>query len=267
MGTHASKMLSHRLLILAACACAVSTETMLLHTISPPNDPHHTHCQDVKADMDDHAAQQWWSGNAWAYPASQGWTNGSLCDQKVFPVVEHENNPIGVDSVTLRRLGHAPPMMLAGAQETIRKFEVGDNHCTELVVDMAKNNSQCLTYQWWTDNQWHYASWNNGTCPAPYTKLDRTDHPIAVRCIDLDIYGQGSVEPLTESADEAMIIHNIAPGAQHCTELYWQHGKQNAYWKAHGYQYPQPLWMPGKCDRTKYNWWNRNGTVAIGVTS
>jgi len=262
--------MSIRLLGFLLFTTLTNAEIMLLHTNTPANDPHHTHCEDVKADMSDSGAQEWWSANAWNYPSTQGWTNGSLCDTKVYPDIEHQNNPIGVHSVTLRRLGHTSDAVELLTQHAPRlsKYEVGDNHCTNLVIDFSKNSSECLTYEWWTENSWHYDAWSNGSCPKPYTSLDRDEHPIAVPCIDLYSYGAGQlVEPLVELKDETMVIHNIAPGGQHCTELYWEGGKENEYWKEHGYQYPQPLWMPDKCDRKKYNWWNRNSTVASGVTS
>jgi len=247
-----------------------SAEIMMLHNPTPLNDPHHTHCEDVNADMSNPKADAWWSANAWSYPAKDGWKNGSLCDTNSYPVVEHQSEPIGVNSVTLRRLGKSPPLVsiMEQAAPVVRKFEVGDNHCTELVIDMALNNSECQTYEWWTENDWHYVNWGNGTCPKPYTKLDRTDHPIAVKCIDLNEYGVDKVVPLSlsEIAD-SMIIHNIAPGAAHCTEMYFAGGKDNAYWKNHGYQYPTALWPVGKCDRVKYNWFNRNSTIDVGVTS
>jgi len=251
-------------------AAVAPADIMLMHTNTPPSDPagKGTHCEDVEADMSTADAQQWWSANAYAYPASGGWTNGSLCDPKKYSVVEQHEHPIGVADVTLRRCGKGPSALLTEAAPVkISIYEVGDNHCTNLVVDMSKNGTECLTYQWWTDNAWHYDGWTKGTCSAPYTKLTRDEHPIAVPCIDLFSYGVGAeVEPLAES-DDVMIIHNVAPGNKHCTEIYWQDGKQNEYWKQHGYQYPSPLWQPDKCDRKTFNWFNRNSTVAEGVTS
>lgn len=182
-------------------------------------------------------------------------------------------------------MGHSAPLAAVEATpEVVRKYMVGDNHCTELVVDMSKNSSYCQADAWWTDNKWHYASWTDGHCPAPYTKLDRTDHPIAVRCVDVDTYGKGSLEALDqqqpdhtaywkrvagvkEEQAETMIIHNVAPGGAHCTEIYWAGGKDNACWKNHGYQYPPNLWPSGRCDRTKFNWFNRDGTICDGASS
>jgi len=249
-----------------------SAEIMMLHNPTPANDPHHTHCEDVNGDMSDPKAQAWWSANAWSYPTSQGWTNGSVCDPKSYPVVEHQSQPIGVDSVTLRRMGKTPALAVMQTASTappvIRKFEVGDNHCTELVIDMSLNTSECQTYEWWTENDWHYVNWGNGSCPKPYTKLDRTEHPIAVKCIDLDDYGVDTVAPLAESEiSDVMILHNVSPGAAHCTEMYFEGGKANNYWKQHGYQYPPSLWPDGKCNRSVYNWFNRNSTIDVGVTS
>merc|ERR1712086_581758 len=234
------KTMSIRLTVLALAAIAVANaEMMMMYTNTPTSDPAGNHCQDFTADMSTADAQQWWSANSYAYPASQGWTNGSVCDPKTYPVVEQHEHPIGVNDVTLRRCG--------------------------------KNGTECLTYQWWTDNAWHYDGWTKGTeCPAPYTKLTRDEHPIAVPCIDLFSYGVGAeVEPLAEVSQEwtsVMILHTVQSGGSHCTELYWQEGKDNQYWKDHGYQYPTNLWPQGTCDRSVYNWWNRNSTVAEGVT-
>jgi hypothetical protein len=263
--------MSMRLALFVAVAAVANAEIMLMYTNTPPSDPAGSHCEDVKADMSTADAKEWWSANAYAYPASQGWTKGSLCDPKVYPKLEHENHPIGVDDVTLRRLGKAPPALIQAEPQKISKFEIGDNHCTNLVIDMSKNSTECLTYQWWADNKWHYDGWTDGTCSKPYTKMTRDEHPIAVPCIDIFSYGVGAqVEPLVEVSEEwtnVMIMHNIAPGGSHCTELYWQGGKNNPYWKEHGYQYPQPLWQPSTCDRKTFNWFNRNGTIAEGVTA
>merc|ERR1711937_652295 len=57
--------------------------------------------------------------------------------------------------------------------EVIRKHQVQQNQCLELVIDMSKNSSECQTYSWWTDHAWHYVDWSNGTCPAPYTHVTR----------------------------------------------------------------------------------------------
>merc|ERR1712159_615934 len=122
-GRHATMNSFQTLLLSAALVCA-SAEVMLLHTNTPENDPHHTHCEDVKADMSDHNAQQWWAANAYAYPASKGWTKGSLCDQKVYPAIEHQNSPIGVHSVVLRRLGSSA--LSSSPPKIIRKYNVGD---------------------------------------------------------------------------------------------------------------------------------------------
>merc|ERR1712093_286544 len=205
--------------------------------------------------------------NAWNYPASQGWTKGQLCNSDVYPTLEHEERPIGVHTVILRRFGRAvaPLVSESNTDQVIRKFNVGDNHCTELVVDMSKNNSQCLTYEWWADNEWHYNGWSDGSCPTDYGSLDRTEHPIGVSCIDILTYGKGGVRPLVELSEDLMIIHNIPTGAAHCIEMFWEGGKNNEYWKEHGYQYPAPLWEPDRCNHTTYNWFNRNETVAEGV--
>eukprot|EP00658_Telonema_sp_P-2_P014405 TRINITY_DN15476_c0_g1_i3.p1 TRINITY_DN15476_c0_g1~~TRINITY_DN15476_c0_g1_i3.p1 ORF type:complete len:168 (+),score=40.85 TRINITY_DN15476_c0_g1_i3:253-756(+) len=159
-------------------------------------------------------------------------------------------------------------MTLASAEsKVIKKIEVGDNHCAQLVVDMGKNSSLCQVDDWWLNNAWHYTAWTNGDCPKPYTHLDRIEHPIGVSCVDLNTYGSPAVAPLVDDVAEEKTIHNISPGGAHCTEIYINDPATNAYWKAHGYQYPTVLWPVGECDRKIYNWFNRNGTIAEGVTS
>merc|ERR1712160_173270 len=158
--------MSIRLTVLALAAIAVANaEMMTMYTNTPTSDPAGNHCQDFTADMSTADAQQWWSANSYAYPATQGWTNGSVCDPKTYPVVEQHEHPIGVNDVTLRRCGKKVSATLAeAASEKISIYEVGDNHCTLLSIDMAKNGTECLTYQWWTDNAWHYDGWTKGTC-------------------------------------------------------------------------------------------------------
>merc|ERR1711957_782309 len=97
------KTMSIRLTVLALAAIAVANaEMMTMYTNTPTSDPAGNHCQDFTADMSTADAQQWWSADSYAYPASQGWTNGSVCDPKTYPVVEQHEHPIGVNDVTLR---------------------------------------------------------------------------------------------------------------------------------------------------------------------
>jgi hypothetical protein len=73
------------------------------------------------------------------------------------------------------------------------------------------------------------------------------------------------VAPL-ESAGKDIVIHSVTPGNHaHCTEIFFVGGKDNEYYKAHGYQYTPPIWEPTPCP-AKYNWFNNNKTIAAGVT-
>ena len=55
-----------------------------------------------------------------------------------------------------------------------------------------------------------------------------------------------------------MITNPSSPmGKQHCQELDNPGGKSSKYWAAKGWKYSSPPWTPGKCDRNRFNFVNR----------
>jgi len=66
--------------------------------------------------------------------------------------------------------------------------------------------------------------------------------------------------------DSDIVIYLTTPGHHaHCTELHFIGGTNNAYYKAHGYQYKS--WKTGPCPNPPYNWFNKNTTIANGTTN
>ena len=47
-------------------------------------------------------------------------------------------------------------------------------------------------------------------------------------------------------------------GKQHCQELDNPNGTSGGYWKAKGWKYTSPPWTQGKCDRTRFNYVNKD---------
>ena len=70
------------------------------------------------------------------------------------------------------------------------------------------------------------------------------------------------------AAADSVVIHNVVAGpsdptgSAHCYQLTVP--LPNKWWASHGYQYTMPPWAEGKCP-AKYNWFNRNETVAPGA--
>jgi hypothetical protein len=90
--------------------------------------------------------------------------------------------------------------------------------------------------------------------PATYTiKAPESSMPMAV------------VPEVEMISEDVIVINSPSPGNHaHCTEITFIGGKDNAYYKAHGYQYTAPAWQTGPCGK-QYNWFNRNETIAEDV--
>jgi hypothetical protein len=152
---------------------------------------------------------------------------------------------------------------------------------------------------WGMDGAWHHsiagnqcfeanftmAGLNlNGSCPSNYGLLEKSEFdkvcltggnlkyclPHNIITVKENTRGVASVTELdVMEVDEVasasvLVINNVAPGGAHCMELSFQGGKNNDYYKSHGYQYQPPVWNQGLCAK-KFNFFNRNQTIAPGV--
>jgi len=121
----------------------------------------------------------------------------------------------------------------------------------------------------------------NGSCPSNFGVLEKKEIDKLCRLggnvkycpsrdiITVEINTRGinvnGTSDLVETSTEPFVIYSIAAGAAHCTELSFEDGKTNPYYKAHGYQYQPPTWETGTCPK-KYNWFNKKTTIAPKVT-
>ena len=72
-----------------------------------------------------------------------------------------------------------------------------------------------------------------------------------------------SIMSCGQATDSVMLSH--MPKDAHCYEVYITGGTSNPFWVDHGYQYQPPTWTSGPCP-SLYNFFNRNVTLAAGVT-
>lgn len=277
--------------LLAVCV-ALPTSSSLWQRFGhdPAVDPLGSHCFDVSADTTDSHAQEWLTANEYKYTS---WKTG-LCDSSVYPSIESVTHPPASTKVTLRKLGHgteeeaAVTMMAttgktvdcrtnktseeiaiaftnaAGAFAKIRGCQ--DQFACKPYVDcelaMAAGSTETVV----VDASFKYFVF---TYKKPYTGQETELYPDAnlkyPKTYTIKAPGDYSLAENMLLSEETLVINSPSPGNHaHCTELSFAGGKNNAYYQDHGYQYQPPIWENGPC-AAKYNWFNRNTTVAPGV--
>merc|ERR1711934_951859 len=269
-------------LILAAAFASADIYQKWGH--DPDIDPLGKHCFDITVDLSDPRGGEWKNGNEWKYTS---WKDG-LCDNKTWPVVEEDTHLDGISSVTFRKSGHkaagnaTTELAWAGASKDCRTDKTSKPTSIDF-TNAAKDKTKIRGCQ------------NQYAC-KPYVDCELDLAPGASETIVIDssfkyfiftfynaeeseLYpdynmkypAQYSIkEPTVQAlADEAAgddyVIYQESPGNHaHCTQISFSDGKNNPYYKAHGYQYQPPVWTAGACP-AKYNWFNKNETIAPGV--
>jgi hypothetical protein len=255
----------------------------------PDVDPLGSHCFDVTVDTSDTKAMEWLNANEWQYTAKKGWKDG-LCDKDVFPVVELVTHPPTSHEVTLRKSGH-------GAE--VNATEVGTSFVTKDCRSDTKNKPLSIQFTNAAGVAVKIRGCQNGEECKPYVDCDLTFAAGASESVTFDdtfkyfifeykgkdagkqagLYPDANLhfpsdytikapsQTFVEVGTDVWTVHHNDPGANpaHCTELSFAGGKNNPYWEAHGYQYQPPTWNEGNCDK-EFNWFNRNTTIAPGVT-
>jgi len=275
---------------------AAGTNMWIRHSthLPTPIDPTHSHCDDVSVDMDDNHAKEWYGANNYKY---KDWQTG-LCDSTAYPSVESVTHPGTAPKVTLRKLGHGKEdgwtpksLFMAAAGKTVDCRSDKTTDPIKISFDNAagsfakirgcQNQYACKPYQDCElnmadsstesvviDASFKYMVFTyKGACAGNETELypDANMHWPATYTIKCP---KTEVTMLAEEnvSEDTLVINSPSPGSHaHCEELSFAGGKNNAYWKAHGYQYTPPVWNMGPCAK-KYNWFNKNQTIAPGVT-
>jgi hypothetical protein len=274
-----------RLVLALALMCAVSalpsSSLWQRNGPKPDEDPLGKHCFDVSVDTSDSKAMEWLSANNYTFAT---WKEG-LCDSSVWPNVESSTHPGVTLKVTERKLGHGA----AVAEAMVVKTKDCRSDKTTEPIDIAFTNGApkatakirgcqdqyaCKPYQ---DCELALAAGATETITIDssfkyfvflFKPSDGGDHELYPDA-NMKYPTAYTIKPKSEVvalSESDYVINSPSPGNHaHCTEISFAGGKSNPYYESHGYQYQPPIWSAGPCAK-KYNWFNRNTTIADGVT-
>ncbi len=144
------------------------------------------------------------------------------------------------------------------------------DHCLELTMPKGAASP------YWAANSYKYVGPAHPECSL--SPCDRSAYPVRQSEVDnvqgyqgVTLVKWGSPAAAVQEAAAAatpaanddssslyLITNPTSPmGKQHCQELDNPGGTSSKYWAAKGWKYTSPPWKPGKCDRNRFNFVNR----------
>jgi hypothetical protein len=276
------------LLLLATVTMAFPTSSLYQrHTDGCPYEPLHKHCCDVTVNTSDSKASEWLSANEYRYT---NWTQG-LCDQSVYPTLESSTHPGVTDQVTERKFGHGAALSMAMAGDFGNKsVDCRSDKTSEEETIAITNGAGVAAKIRGCQDQYTCKPYRDCDVAMPAGSTEAVVFDASFKYFVFVLHGGGSAELYPDAnmkypkeytikkqpdysltrlsmavGDEPVLVLNSpSPGSHaHCTELSFLGGSNNAYYQSHGYQYD--TWGKGPCS-AQYNWFNRNTTIAPGVT-